>query len=76
MKQRTKDAALKWLETAKKMDTFSIDTIPHSKSQIEELLEIKPSKKIEPKINKDIEEKSYGDLGEEFSEGDSEESGD
>lgn len=74
MKQRTKDAALKWLETAKKMDTFSIDTIPHSKSQIEELLGIKPSKKIDKPINKDIEEKSYGDMGEAHDSGDPEES--
>ena len=76
MKQRTKDRAIKWLESAKKMDLFYIDTVPHSKSDIEQLLGIKPSKKIQPKINKDIEEKSYGDLGEEFSEADSKESGD
>ena len=75
MKPITKEKALKWLETAKKNDVFRINTVPHTKEQIEELLEIKPSKKIEPKINKDIEEKSYGDMGEEHIEGRSKESG-
>jgi len=74
MKQRTKEKALKWLETAKKMDTFSINTAPHTKEQIEELLGIKPSKKIEKPINKDIEEKSYGDVEQTFDSGDTEES--
>ena len=74
MKQTTREKALKWLETAKKMDTFSINTAPHTKEQIEELLGIKPSKKIEKPINKDIEEKSYGDVEQTLDSGDTEES--
>lgn len=74
MKQRTKDRAIEWLQSAKKMDVFYIDTVAHSKNEIEQLLGIKPMKKIEPKINKDIEEKSYGDMGETHDSGDTEES--
>jgi len=74
MKQRTREKALKWLETAKKNDIFKINTAPHTKEQIEELLGVKPSKKIDKPINKDIEEKSYGDMGETHDSGDPEES--
>jgi hypothetical protein len=74
MKQRTREKALKWLETAKKMDTFSINTAPHTKEQIEDLLGIKPSKKIEKPINKDIEEERYGDMGKTHDSGYTEES--
>lgn len=74
MKQRTKDAATKWLETAKKMDTFTVEGTPHSKTEIEELLGIKPKQKMEKQINKDIEEKSYGDVEQTFDSGDTEES--
>jgi hypothetical protein len=61
MKQRTKEKATEWLKTAKKGDKFSIDTVPHSKKEIEELLGIK--------------EKSYADMGQTFDEGHSEEPG-
>jgi len=44
MKQTTKQKAIEWLKTAKKGDKFSIDTVPHSKKQIEELLGIKVEK--------------------------------
>lgn len=74
MKQRTKDVATKWLETAKKMDTFTIEGKPHSKSEIEDLLGIKPKQKIEKPINKDIEEKRYGVMGKTHDSGDTEES--
>ena len=75
MKQRTKDRAVKWLETAKSKDTFSIDTVPYSKKEIEDLVGgIEPVKHTE-QINIDIEEPSYGDLGEEHYEDDTEESG-
>lgn len=67
MKQSTKDKAVKWLESAKSKDTFCINTIPHSKKEIEELLGIK---------NKDIEVKEHGDMGKEPDQGHSQESGD
>ena len=67
MKQSTKDKAIKWLESAKSKDTFSINTIPHSKKEIEELLGIK---------NKDIEVKEHGGMGKESDQGHSQESGD
>jgi hypothetical protein len=67
MKRRTIDTARKWLETAKSKDTFSINTIPHSKKEIEELLGMK---------NKDIEVKEDGDMGKEPDQGHTEESGD
>ncbi len=65
MKQSTKDKAIKWLETAKSKDTFSINTIPHSKKQIKELLGIK-----------DIEVKEHADMGKESNSGHTEEFGD
>lgn len=67
MKQKTKDMAIKWLETAKGKDTFSIDTVPHSKKEIEELLGMN---------SKDIEDKDHGDMGKESDEGHSQEFGD
>lgn len=76
MKQRTKDLAVKWLETAKSSDTFSIDTHPYSKSEIEEMLGLKPTKKHKEQINTDIQEESYGDMEQEHDSGHTEESGD
>ena len=76
MKQTTKVKALKWLETAKSKDTFSINTVPHSKHQIEQLLGFPASIKEEaPKI-KDIKDKEHGDMGKKHDEGHIEESGD
>ena len=71
MKQKTKDLAIKWLETAKSSDTFSIDTVPHKKKEIEELLGYSVKEKHEV-----IEEEDYGVMGEKPDEGHSEESGD
>ena len=76
MKQRTKDLAHKWLETAKSSDTFVINTVHHSKHEVEELLGLKPSKKHKEQINTDIEEESYGDMEQEHDSGHTEESGD
>jgi len=83
MKQRTKDLAHKWLETAKTSDTFVINTVHHSKSEVEEMLGIKPPKKHKEQINKivddlqqDIEVESYGDMEQEHDSGHTEESGD
>ena len=68
MKQTTKDKMVKWLETAKSSDTFSINTVPHTKKECEELLGIKPKK--------DIEVKQDGDMGKEPDQGHNQESGD
>ena len=76
MKQRTKDLAHKWLETAKTSDTFVINTVHHSKSEVEEMLGIKPTKKHKEQINIDIEVESYGDMEQEHDSGHTEESGD
>ncbi len=76
MKQRTKDLAHKWLETAKTSDTFVINTVHHSKSEVEELLGIKPTKKHKEQINIDIQEESYGDMEQEHDSGHTEESRD
>lgn len=76
MKQRTKDLAHKWLETAKTSDTFVINTVHHSKSEVEELLGIKPTKKHKEQINIDIEVESYGDMEQEHDSGHTEESRD
>ena len=77
MKQKTKDLAIKWLETAKSSDTFSINTVPHSRSEIEALLGFPASNKKQPKISiEDLEDKDYGDMEQESDEGHSEESGD
>lgn len=70
MKQTTKDKIVKWLETAKSSDTFSINTVPHTKKECEELLGIKP------KSNTVKKEKDHGDMGEKLNEGHIEESGD
>ena len=75
MKQRTKDRAREWLKTAKSKDTFSIDTVPHSKKEIEDLLGGKPIADHTDQINTDIEEKGYGDLEQEHHERHTEESG-
>lgn len=64
MKQSTKDRAKVWLETAKKGDKFTINTVPHSKKEVEELLGIK------------IKEEKHADMGKEHIEGHLEESGD
>ncbi len=76
MKQRTKDRAKEWLKTAKSKDTFSIDTVPHSKKEIEDLLGGVEVSEHKEHINTDIEEKSYGDMEQEHDEGHTEESGD
>jgi len=76
MKQRTKDLATEWLKTAKTKDTFSIDTIPHSKHQIEQLLGFPASIKEESPKLKDIKEDKHGDMGKKHDEGHSKESGD
>lgn len=75
MKHRTKQRAAKWLETAKSKDTFSIDTVPHTKKEIEDLLGGKPVAEHKEQINIDIEEKGYGDMEQEHQHGHSEESG-
>ena len=75
MKQRTKDLAIKWLETAKSSDTFTIDTVPHSRSEVEALLGFRADNR-KPKKHEDIKDKDYGDMGEESDQGHSEESGD
>lgn len=63
MKQTTKIKALKWLETAKSKDTFSINTVSHSKHQVEQLLGFPAGIREEaPKI-KDLKEKEHGDMG-------------
>jgi len=64
MKQRTKERATEWLKTAKKGDSFTINTVPHSKKEVEELLGIK------------IKEEKHAGMGKEHSEGHLEESGD
>lgn len=78
MKQRTKELAIKWLETAKSSDTFSIDTVPHSRSEVEALLGFRADNRKNKPVEKheDIEVKEDGDLGEEPDHGHSEESGD
>jgi hypothetical protein len=76
MKQRTKTLATEWLKTAKSKDTFSIDTIPHSKHQIEQLLGFPASIKEESPKFKDIKEKENGDMGKKSDKGHSQESGD
>ena len=75
MKQRTKDRATEWLKTAKGKDTFRINTVPHSKKEIEDLLGGKPVVEVKEHINTDIEEESYGDMEQEHHEGHTEESG-
>ena len=75
MKQRTKELATKWLETAKKSDTFTINTVPHSKKEIEDLLGGKHVEKHAEQINTDIEEPDHADMGEDEHEGHTEESG-
>lgn len=75
MKQRTKDRAREWLKTAKSKDTFSIDTVPHSKKEIEDLLGGVEVADHKEQINTDIQEKSYGDMEQEHDEGYSEEPG-
>ena len=75
MKQRTKDRAIEWLKTAKSKDTFTINTVPHSKKEIEKLLGVKAVVDHKEQINTDIEEESYGDMEQEHDEGHSEESG-
>lgn len=69
MKQTTKERARKWLETAKSSDKFLIDTVPHSKKEIEDLLGGKPVVNHKEQINIDIEEK-YEDLEESHDSGD------
>lgn len=64
MKQRTKDRAKVWLETANKGDKFTINTVPHSKKEVEELLGIK------------IKEEKHAGMGKKHIEGHLEESGD
>ncbi len=64
MKQSTKERAKVWLETAKKGDKFKINTVPHSKKEVEELLGIK------------IKEEKHAGMGKEHIEGHLEESGD
>tara|TARA_R110000796_G_scaffold61859_4_gene142978 strand:- start:1068 stop:1319 length:252 start_codon:yes stop_codon:yes gene_type:complete len=76
MKQTTKIKALKWLETAKSKDTFSINTIPHSKHQIEQLLGFPASIKEESPKLKDIKEEKHGDMGTKSDLRHTEESGD
>jgi hypothetical protein len=73
MKQRTKDRATEWLKTAKSKDTFSIDTVAHSKKEIEDLLGGKAVADHKEHINIDIEEESYGDMEQEHDEGHTEE---
>lgn len=75
MKQRTKDRATEWLKTAKSKDTFSINTVAHSKKEIEDLLGGKPVADHKEQINIDIQEESYGDMEQEHYEGHTEESG-
>lgn len=70
MKQRTKDRATEWLKSAKSKDTFSIDTVPYTKKQVEELLGAKPVEDHKEQINIDIEEK-HEDLEESHDSGDS-----
>ena len=62
MKHRTRELATKWLETAKKSDTFTINTVPHSKKEIEDLLGGKHVEKHAEQINTDIEEHSHEDM--------------
>ncbi len=76
MKQRTKTLATEWLKTAKSKDTFSINTVPHSKHQIEQLLGFPASIKEESPKLKDIKEDKHGDMGKKHDEGHSKESGD
>jgi hypothetical protein len=75
MKQRTKELAIKWLETAKSTDTFVINTVHHSKHEVEKLLGIKPSKKHKEQINIDIQEEEHADMGETHPTGSAEEHG-
>ena len=75
MKQRTKDRATEWLKTAKSKDTFRINTVPHTKKEIEDLLGGKSVVDHKEQINTDIEEESYGDMEQEHDEGHTEESG-
>jgi hypothetical protein len=76
MKQRTKEVATEWLKTAKSKDTLTIDTIPHSKHQVEQLLGFPASIKEESPKLKDIKEEKDGDMGKESDEGHTEESRD
>jgi len=76
MKQRTKELATEWLKTAKSKDTFSIDTVPHSKHQVEQLLGFPAGIKEESTKLKDIKEVKHGDMGKESDLGHTEESGD
>tara|TARA_R110002167_G_scaffold361238_2_gene579346 strand:- start:297 stop:521 length:225 start_codon:yes stop_codon:yes gene_type:complete len=62
MKQRTKDRATEWLKTAKSKDTFRIDTVAHSKKEIEDLLGGKAVADHKEHINIDIEEELHEDL--------------
>ena len=70
MKQRTKDVAREWLKTAKSGDKFMIDTVPHSKKELEDLLGGKPVEDHKEQINTDIEEE-HEDLEESHDSGDS-----
>lgn len=74
MKHTTIERARKWLETAKSSDKFLINTVPHSKKEIEDLLGGKPVAEHKKEINTDIQEESYGDMGQEHDEGHTEES--
>ena len=53
MKKRTKDRATEWLKTAKSKDTFRINTVPHSKKEIEKLLGGEPVAEVKEQINTD-----------------------
>jgi hypothetical protein len=76
MKQRTKDLATEWLKTAKSKDTFTIETVPHSKHEVEALLGFPASIKEQSHKHKDIKDKEHGDMGKKHHEGHSKESGD
>lgn len=68
MKERTRTWAREWLKSAKKSDTFVIEGVEHSKSEVEALLG--------GKIDIVKEEKDYGVMGQTPDEGYTEESGD
>ena len=76
MKRTTIDRYWKWKESAKSKDKFTTGGVSYKQSEFESLIGHKPAQAPEPEINtyEDITDEHYGDLEEQDSSTDTEES--
>jgi hypothetical protein len=74
LKHPTIERYKEWCKTAKAKDTFRWQGKPYTKAEFD-ALHFGGTSKSQKQINTDIEEPSYGDLGQEHDSGHSEESG-